>query len=403
MSYFVRLVCFALFYVLAAQAHAQEGVRPEVGKPLQAAQEMIKAHRYKEALAKIREADNVPNRTPFENYTIERMRGSAAAQAGENDTAIRSFEAVIASGRLPKAEQLKMIEAVASMYYRNKEYGKAASTASRYLREGGTDPSMRTVLVQSQYLAGDCASAVRETQAEVQAIEQAGQTPSEDKLQLLANCYAKQKDNNGYASALEKLVAYYPKKDYWVDLIRRVQAKRGFSDRFSLDLYRIRLATGNMNGAGDYMEMTQLLLQAGHSAEAKKVIDQGFASGVLGKGAEAERQKRLHDLATKTAAEEQQNLAKNEADAASAKDGSALLNVGFEYVTRGQADKGLRLMEEGIRKGGLKHAEDEKLHLGIAHLIAGNKAKAIQILRGVQGSDGSADLARLWLLQSRRA
>ena len=38
----------------AAPAGAQESVRPEIGKPLQAAQEMIKAQRFKEALGKVR-------------------------------------------------------------------------------------------------------------------------------------------------------------------------------------------------------------------------------------------------------------------------------------------------------------------------------------------------------------
>jgi hypothetical protein len=157
-----------------------------------------------------------------------------------------------------------------------------------------------------------------------------------------------------------------------------------------------------MGSAGDYMEMTQLALQAGHSGEAKKVIDQGFSTGALGTGPEAERQKRLRDLAAKTAADDQANLSKAEAEASASKEGTGLVNVGWEYVTRGKADKGLPLMEQGVHKGGLKHPEDEKLHLGIAYLMAGNKAKGTQVLRTVQGNDGSADVARLWVLQSRR-
>ena len=43
------------------------------------------------------------------------------------------------------------------------------------------------------------------------------------------------------------------------------------------------------------MEMAQLALQERQAAEAKKIVDQGFKSGALGKGSEAERQKRLLD------------------------------------------------------------------------------------------------------------
>ena len=97
--------------------------------------------------------------------------------------------------------------------------------------------------------------------------------------------------------ALERLVTYYPKKEYWAELIAGVQRKPGFSDRFSLDIYRLMLATGGMRTANDYMEMAQLALQAGFAAEGKAAIEKGFAAGVLGTGAEADRQKRLRDLA----------------------------------------------------------------------------------------------------------
>ena len=387
---------------LAQQAKA-EGVRPEVGKPLQAAQDLMKARRYQEALAKVREAENASNKTAYESYLIERMRGSAAASAGDTATAVKSFEAVIGSGRLSSAEQLKMVEAVAGMYYRANNYPKAAVWISRYLKEGGTDPQMRTLLIQSYYLNGDCLSVSRELQSELQADEKAGRAPPEERLQLLASCYVKQKDNAGYATALEKLVTYYPKKDYWVDLINRIQRKPGYADRLSLDVYRLKLATGNLTTAGDYMEMAQLALQAGFPAEAKKVVDQGFASGALGTGSDADRQKRLRDLVMKQLADAQKALVQNETEAAAVKDGTDLINIGFAYVSNGQFDKGLSLMEQGIRKGGLKRPEDAKLHLGIAYLLAGQKAKAVQTFKTVQGQDGTADLARLWGIHARRS
>ena len=73
------------------------------------------------------------------------------------------------------------------------------------------------------------------------------------------------------------------------------------------------------------------------------------------------------------------------------------MRVGYAYVTMGQYDKGIPLIEQGIAKGGLKRPEDAKLHLGMAHLLSGkNKSKAVQTLRSVQGNDGAADLGRLW-------
>ena len=401
-SIFIRVVALILAAHLSVVYAQEASLRPEVGKPLQAAQELIKARKYREALAKIQEAEAAA-KSPYETFMIERMRGSAAAQAGDNETAARSFENVIASGRLPKSEQLKLLEAVAGIHYRARDYNKAAAAASRYFKEGGTDPQVKTILTQSYFLSGDCGNAVREVQAQVQSAEQAGRTPAEEQLQLLANCQFKRKDQAGYATALEKLLTYYPKKEYWTDVIRQTQKKPGFSDRLALDVFRLRFASSNLGSASDYMEMTQLALQAGLPSEAKKVIEQGFADGTLGKGSDADRQKRLRDLTAKSVSEAQANLAKSEAEAKAAKDGTQLVNVGFEYVSMGQFDKGLALMEEGIRKGGLKRPEDAKLRLGVAYYLAGQRNKSVQLFRTVQGGDGTADLARLWALHARRS
>src|SRR4029077_4760387 len=104
-------------------------------------------------------------------------------------------------------------------------------------------------------------------------------------------------------ATLDKLLTSYPKKEYWSILLGRLPRKSGFSDRFSLDLFRLRLATGNLTKADDFMEMTQLALQAGDPAEGKAVIEKGFAIGALGSGPEGERQKRLRDLAIKQESE----------------------------------------------------------------------------------------------------
>ena len=395
-------ICALGLWSLVPVANAQ-ALRPEVGKPLQAAQEALKAHRYPEAAAKVREADNASNKTPNEVFTIERMRGAVAASSGDTATAIKAYESIIASGKLQGSEQTRMVQAVAGMYYQQREYAKAATWTQRYFKEGGTDSQMRAILVQSYYLSGDCNSVSRSLQGDLQADESAGRAPPEEQLQMLASCYQKAKDNNGYALALEKLVTYYPKKEYWIDLLSRVQRKSGFSDRLSLDVYRLKLATGLMSGPGDYMEMAQMALGDDYAAEAKKVVDQGFANKVLGTGGDVERQKRLADLAAKRFVEGKATLTKDESDAMAERDGNNLVAAGYNEVGYGQTAKGIALMEQGIKKGNLRRPEDAKLHLGIAYLQSGQKAKALQVFKTVGGADGAADLARLWTLVARRA
>jgi hypothetical protein len=390
----------------SALAQEQKGsgntVRPEIGKPIQAALDLLKSKRGKDALARVREADAVANKTPYEAYVVEQVRAQAAAAAGEAGASARAFEAAAAASAAPARERVQFLAAAAVQYFVAKDYPKAAETAARYFKDGGTDKAIRTTYVQALYLSNDFARSASETLADVRAEEVAGRIPTEVQLQLLADSYQKQKDQKGYANALEKLLAYYPKRDYWLNAVYGVAGRAGISDRLALDLARLKLATGTMQTTDEYMEAAQLSLQAGYPAEAKEFIDKGYAAGRLGTGPEADRHKRLRDLTAKNLAEDKKTLGQDDAQAAASKDGTALLNAGFNYVLHGSSGKGLEMMEQGVRRGGLKYPEDARLHLGYAYHVAGQNQKAIQVLKTVQGSDGPGSLARLWIIHLGR-
>lgn len=388
-----------------SQAVAQaEGVRPEVGKHLRDASAMIKAGKYKEALAKVRDAESVANRNGTENYNIEAMRVAAASGAGDADSMVRGFEAMKASGKLGQAEQLRIMESIAGTYLRVKDNAKALSWAQRYFKEGGSSPTMKQVLQNAQFLSGDMSATIKDTLDEIAADEKAGRAPPRDRLNLLLFAAQKKGDGNAESVATEKLLNYYPDPKLWAQILGSLPQKKGFaSDRFQLDLYRLRLATGNMREANDYMEMAQLAAQAGVPEEGKQVVDNGFAANLLGQGAEGARHKRLAELMVKKISEAKAASAANVKAAEEAKDGNAFVTLGLATAYGGDAKKGAAQIEQGIAKGNLKRPEDAKLYLGIAYFIGGDVNKALAAWRTVKGTDGAADLARLWAIHARSA
>jgi len=378
-----------------APAHAQsEAMRAEVGKPLQQAAELLKANRAKDALAKVREADAVPNRSPAEQLMIERMRGAAAARAGETQTAIKAYESVLASGKAGGAEQGQIAATMAHLYAQTKDWNRTREWAQKAKQQGASAADMDKLLAYVSSQTGDYAAIARDAQASIEAAEKAGRRPEENDLLALADAQRRTNNAAGQTATLEKLVAHYPKKEYWAAVLGRIQGKPGFSGRLALDVDRLKREAKVLDKTEDYVELAQLALQEAQAAEAKAVLDDGFARGLLGKGAEAERQKRLLALATQRAADAPKALAEAEAEA---KDGNALVRAGMGYSGLGQHDKAIALIQKGIARGDLRNPEDAKLHLGIAWLRAGNKAKAAEAFRSVKGTDGTADLARLWL------
>jgi hypothetical protein len=107
-------------------------------------------------------------------------------------------------------------------------------------------------------------------------------------------------------------------------------------------------------------------------------------------------------MVAKALADDNRTLGQDDAAAAAGKDGTALFNTGFNYVLRGQVDKGVPMMEQALRKGGLKRPEDGKLRLGTALALAGRGAASAQILTSIPGKDSTAELARLWAIAARQ-
>ncbi|MFZ2988678.1 hypothetical protein [Ideonella sp.] len=389
-----RALVFSML-LLAGIASAQaQSLRPEVGKPLQQAGDLLRAGKAKEALAKVKEADAASGKTASEQLMIDRMRGAAAQRAGDNATAAQAFEAVFNSGKLAGAEQAQVAESLAFAYSQLKDMGKAGQWAQKAQQLGNNSAQLKQLQSYIQGQSGDYGAIAKDAAAAVAAAEQAGKRPEEGDLLRLADAYQRTNNGAGQSAALEKLLAYYGKKDYWAAALGRLPRKPGFSDRYTLDILRLKLVTGNLTKADDYMEMAQLALQAGYPAEAKMVVEKGFAAALLGTGAEADRHKRLRDLALKQDAEVRAGMDKAVAEA---RDGNALVQAGSQLVSFGQVDKGIALIEQGIAKGNLKRPEEAKLRLGLAQLQGGKgKAKASQTLRSVQGTDGAADIARLW-------
>lgn len=385
-----------------AEDEAKPGtVRPEIGKPLQEAKKALDAKKYGEALAHLKEADAVGNKTPFEEGLTEQLRLIAGIGGEEPATAAKAYDALQAGGSLPPENKIKFAQAIAGSYFKAKDYGAAVTWINKYFLAGGTDLSMRSLLAQTYYVNNDFANTTKASNDAIDAYEKAGQQAPETLYQLVTSAATKTGDKKAYATALERLTAAYPKPEYWADLLHQTAVKPGFPDsRLGLDIFRLKAATGGLQNAGDYMEYAELAIQAGFPAEAKAVVDKGYDAKQLGTGPETERHGRLRDMAKRSVDADQPGLGAAETEAGKKPDGTGLVNTGLDYYGYGQYDKAISLIQAGIAKGGLKFPDDAKLHLGIVQLAAGKKADGIATLKSIKGGDADNDLARLWLIKS---
>jgi hypothetical protein len=377
-----------------AAAPKPETVRPELFKLLDPAQlrPLLDAKNFTEMQNRLTQADALPNKTPYEEYVVNSAKLQLASSSGNAQGTIAPLEALIASGRLAGPQKVTFTTALAEAYYNTKNYPKAIEVYKQAEAAGAPADSINPALVRAYYLTGDNANSMKLQRSMLEASEKAGKTPTQEDIRLYYSAAVKAKDDAAALFGLEKLAAYYPSDEFWADLVNRgVARKPGFADANDEDLLRLHFAAEKAMAPEYYATLAELALKDGFPTEAKKVMDAGYAAGVLGSKNNA-----LRDRANKEAANDAKTIASGET--AAARTGTGLVNLGWAYVTMEQYDKGIGFIERGIAKGGLKQPDEAKLRLGMAYARAGQKDKAIQTFQTIKAGGGLSDLAHYWIV-----
>ncbi len=387
-----------------AASQPENAVPSTFAAPFNAAQDMLKGGNGAGALAKLKEVEALPNLTPYEQYLILRVKAPAEYSVNDLANAGADFEAIVANPLLPAEDRPLMLKFEAEILYTSEQYAKAAVAIQRYIDAGGNDAQLKELLPQAQYAAKDFPAAAKAFRAEVDATLAAGHVPSDKMVRFMVSAYLGEKDDAGYVYGLELLAVHYSKPDYWRELIGRAREVDNFSDRLTLDVYRLKAQILGQVDDRERVNYAAIAARAGYPGEAKKVLDDAFA-GKPFTGADLADATKLCPEVNKSAANDVAQEAVNERGAFAAKDGNSLVAQGLLETTQNNAAKGADLIAQGIARGGLRQPEEAKLHLGYAQVRAGRDADALKTFQSVAGANGTASLAHVWILylQSRQA
>ena len=388
--------------VEAADA-AKQKVSKAVGEPLKKAQEAMGKKQFDAALAEINKAKAVEKRTPFEDYQIDEFLGYILIQQKKYSEAATVYERMLNSGQMPPEQVDDRTKAVSQMYFQVKEYKKAAEWAKKWLDKHPGNEDMTVLLAQSYYLLDNYKDAGATMSQVVSAAEKAGQQPKENYLQIVLSSYFKLQNNEAIAEALKKMVRYYPKPEYWDNLIDINRRKSAGGDRLTLGYYRLMSDVGVLKDKGDFMEMAQLGIEAGVPGESEKVVEKGIQAGTLKSDDKTEqgRYDRLLAAAKKQAAADRASLAQLAKDAEKAPTGQADVALGQAYLSYDQLDEAIASLERGLKKGSVTDVDETQISLGIAHLKKGQRDQARQAFKAVKSDSKWGSLADLWYVRTQ--
>lgn len=390
----------------AAQAAEQERkiTTKAVAKPLKSAQEAMQKKQWDTALKHIKEAAAVEKKTPFEAYQIDEFMGYVLIQQKKFGQAAPVFERMLNSGLVPAEQVDERTKTVAQLYFQVKDYGKAAQWARKWLDKHPNTEDMGILLGQSQYLLNDFKGAAATMNNVIRNAERAGRKPEENWIQIVMSSQFKLDNRDGIGEALKKLVRYYPKDEYWENLLD-IYRRKAQGDRMTLGYYRLMNDVGVLKDKGDYVEMAQLAMDAGVPGEAQEVVERGMSEGTLKSTDKTEqgRYDRLLAGAKKQSQVDKAELPQLAASAEKATSGQALVALGQAYLSYGEIDKAIAALQKGVGMPGVIDVDEARISLGIAHLKKGQKDQARKAFEAVKNDSKWSELAGLWVLRTHSA
>lgn len=402
MGLIVSLVVCAGFAASGPPAWSAEKqtVSKAAGTPLKAAQAAMNGKRYQEALAKLKEVQAVPGKSPQEEHLMNEMLGYVYVKLNQLGEAARVYETDLESGQVSNAEVPKRVRTLITMHYQLKNYDKVLTYGDRAIKGGYADDDIYTLVGQSYYLKGDYRGAAKFIDAYVTGQIKAGKKPKEQLLVIVQNSCTRTNDGECLTRTLERSVSYYPKPQYWQSLVDAMY-KQQSSDAVLMQVYRLAAAVDVLNRANDYTEYAQLAMDAGSPGEAQAILEKGFQKKVFTEARDIEKNKRLLESAKKHVAANQPTLPKSDAEAAAATNGDKDVSVGVAYLGYQQYDKAAAAISRGLAKPGVPDPNQARLLLGIAELGAGRKDEARKAFKQVKGNPTLERLANLWSLHTQ--
>jgi tetratricopeptide (TPR) repeat protein len=357
----------------AEKAKGQE-ISRVIAKEITAAQKAMQAQQWSEALKNLEAAETKSPLTTYDKKTIAEFKGICYVRLNNLKSAQTAYEAALATGgysadELPKTYRL-LFQLAATNQSTTKaiEYGKQASEA------GAANDNDLLIMAQLYYQQKDCKNSGVWGDKAIAAFKKAGEAPKEVLYQLKLQCASDANETPAMIASLYDLVRLTNKTSYWNNLIR-LERQDERDDHNLLMIYRIMFDTNAMQADTDYIEMAQLLGDAGLPGEAQMVLEKAISAGVI-KDDHKERTTRLLNAMKTRADADKKGLPQLDAEAAKNPAGQLDMKLGEVYFGAGDYQGASTAITRGIGKKQIKQLDEAYVYLGRAQAALKNYPEA---------------------------
>ena len=372
-----------------------------IAKEIAAAQKAMQASQWSEALKDLEAAEGKPGQTTFDKKTVAEFKGICYVRLNNLKAAQTAYEQAVATGGYTPEELPKIYRLLFQLAATNKQESKAIEYGKQASEAGSATDDDLLIMAQLYYQQKDCKNSAVWGDKAVAAFKKAGQPPKEVLFQLKLQCASDANDTNGMKAGLYDLIRLTNKTSYWNNLIR-LERQDERDDNNTRMIYRLMYDTNSMNADTDYIEMAQLLGDAGLPGEAYAVLDKAMSTNAIQPDHKERTTRLLAALKTRADADKK-GLPQLDAEAQKSPAGQLDVKLGEVYFGAGDYQNAATAISRGIGKGQVKQLDEAYVYLGRSQAALKNypeAKKAFEKLKTVPNV--SPRVLKLWDLYSEK-
>jgi outer membrane protein assembly factor BamD (BamD/ComL family) len=382
---------------LSADKPKGQEISRVIAKEITAAQKAMQAQQWSEALKNLEAAETKSPLTTYDKKTILEFKGISYVRLNNLKAAEQAYEAAVATGGYTADELPKTYRLLFQLAATNQQTAKAIEYGKQAAEAGSANDNDLLIMSQLYYQQKDCKNSAVWGDKAIAAFKKAGEPPKEVLYQLKLQCASDNNETQAMIAALYDLVRLTNKPSYWNNLIR-LERQDERDDHNTLMIYRVMYDTSSMQADTDYIEMAQLLGDAGLPGEAQMVLEKAMSSGIV-KDDHKERTTRLLNAMKTRADADKKGLPQLDAEAKKNPAGQLDMKLGEVYFGAGDYKNAADAVSRGLQKGQIKQQDEAYVYLGRSQVQLKNNAEAKKAFTSLKSVPNiSARVLKLWEL-----
>jgi tetratricopeptide (TPR) repeat protein len=378
-------------------ASRQPVISRVIAKEISAAQKAMQAAQWSEALKNLGAAGLKAPLSAYDAKTIEEFRGISYIRLNNLKAAQKAYEAALSSGAYKEEELVAVFRLLFQLAVTNQQFAKAIEYGEKANDIGAFKSNDFLIMSQVYYQQKDCKNSAVWGDKAIASSKDEGVAPKEVLYQIKLQCASDANDTAAMIAALCDLVRLTNKTSYWNNLIR-LERQGERDDRNLLMIYRVMYDTNSMQADTDYIEMAQLLGDAGLPGEAQMSLEKAMSSGTI-KDDHKERIDRLWNAMQMRADADKKGLPALDAEAVKNPAGQLAVKLGEVYFGAGDYPGASTAITRGLAKGQVTQLDEAYVYLARSWMAQRNATDAKKMLAQLRTLPNiSPRVLRLWNL-----